>query len=126
MSNQEEKIAEEEVRIDPHNETSNDKPDVIISRLKKDSIELLHELKQSIIEPAFVVSRNHLEQTNNTYVKHLVSSFILGCKMFFGGSLAMLHGIFPFFAQEMPTNICEQIIEQTPDCERCDEHKKYE
>lgn len=89
-------------------QSKNKLPKDVISRLKHDSHELAVELKKRIIDPAIHLSNEHLENVDQSYASHFVESFLLGCKMFFGGSLAMIHAVFPFIARDC-SSICQDI-----------------
>lgn len=88
----------------------NDTPKEIISRLKRESHEFAVEMKERLIDPAIHLSNEHLEEVEQSYASHFVETFLLGCKMFFGGSLAMVHAVFPCVARDC-SSICRDIRE---------------
>jgi hypothetical protein len=84
--------------------------DNVTNRIKNECQECVNELKSRLIDPIIHISNDHLEKVEQSYASHFVESFLLGCKMFFGGSLALVHAFFPCFARDC-SSICQDIRE---------------
>lgn len=85
-------------------------PKEILTRVKRESHEFAVEMKERLIDPVIHLSNVHLEEVEQSYASHFVETFLLGCKMFFGGSLAMVHAVFPCIARDC-SSICRDIRE---------------
>ena len=82
------------------------------SRIKQDCKELANEFGKRLFYPVQELIDEHLRETRETYVQHFVESFIIGCKMIFGGGVAIIHAVLPFVATHTASDICRQITDR--------------
>src|SRR6056297_1772411 len=82
------------------------------SRVKQEFKELANEFGKRLLYPVQELIDEHLRETRETYAQHFVESFIIGCKMIFGGGFAFIHAVLPFIAKHTASDICRQITDQ--------------
>ena len=83
------------------------------SRVKQEFKELANEFGKRLLYPVQELIDEHLRETRETYAQHFVEAFLIGCKMIYGGCIALVHAVLPFIAPNTASSICRQVIEQT-------------
>mgnify|MGYP006441999029 CR=1 FL=1 len=83
------------------------------SRVKQEFKELANEFGKRLLYPVQELIDEHLRESRETYAQHFVEAFLIGCKMIYGGCIALVHAALPFIASNTASSVCRQVIEQT-------------